>query len=455
MTAPKRNLTRPGYAAFQALPVRTYSLRVEAGPDAGQAISIAGAEPQRTLVGKSHVCALRLTDPEVSRRHAAFRVVDAGVEVVDLDSTNGTYVDGIRIGKAFVRGEESIRVGRTTLRLAPTGVRAGQAKEDRSAFGAVMGASDAMRRLYRLCDQLAAASISVIIEGETGTGKEELARALHAMGPRRDGPFVVLDCTALAPSLVESELFGHERGAFTGSTRTHIGVFERAHGGTLFIDEIGDLPLELQPKLLRAVERGELVRVGGRETIRVDARLLVATRRNLDQWVAEGRFRDDLYHRLAVARIELPPLRERRGDVRMLASHFWAGLGGDPRAVPKAALESWENEPWPGNVRELRNAVLRRYALGEPAGPESGEAESLSPSPGTAATRDADPYAAVLGLELPLADARQRVVEAFEARYIEQMLEQHHDDVDRAAAAAGIARRHFYRLRSKYAVGRR
>lgn len=179
------------------------------------------------------------------------------------------------------------------------------------SFGRLLGGSPAMRRLYPLCERLAGSTVPIVIEGETGTGKEQLAEALHEQSSRADKPFVILDCTTIAPNLIESELLGHEKGAFTGAMRTREGVFERANGGTLLIDEIGDLPLELQPKLLRAIERGVITRVGGSKPVVVDVRLLAATRRDLDREVQLGRFRDDLFHRIAVARVELPPLRER------------------------------------------------------------------------------------------------------------------------------------------------
>src|SRR5262245_60431404 len=187
-----------------------------------------------------------------------------------------------------------------------------------------------------------------------------MAEALHEQGPRASQPFVVFDCTAVPPNLVESELFGHERGAFTGAVTQRKGVFEQAHGGTLLIDEIGDLDLPLQPKLLRAIERGEIRRVGADRWIRVDVRVLAATRRDLAREVQAGRFRDDLFHRLAVGRIELPPLRHRRGDVPLLARQVWRELGGDARLLPAEILLKWEDYEWPGNVRELRNAVARQ-----------------------------------------------------------------------------------------------
>jgi DNA-binding NtrC family response regulator len=304
----------------------------------------------------------------------------------------------------------------------------------------MVGASAAMRRLYPLCERLAVSSVPVIIEGETGTGKEVLAESLHLRGSLSQGPFVVFDCTAVPPNLVESELFGHERGAFTGAVGSRKGVFEQADGGTLLIDEIGDLPLALQPKLLRAIERSEIRRVGGTRPIRVQVRVIAATRRDLDGAVREGQFRDDLFHRLAVARVELPPLRARLGDVRPLAQHFCRELGADLHTLGEELLRRWEEHAWPGNVRELRNAVSRHLALGE-----------LASHAGTKHARNEDFIERVLAMELPLGEARERVVEEFERRYVERMLAKSEGVVSHAAKASGVARRHFQRVRARRA----
>jgi transcriptional regulator with GAF, ATPase, and Fis domain len=301
-----------------------------------------------------------------------------------------------------------------------------------------VGASDEMRRLYPLCEKLANANVPVIIEGETGTGKEVLAESLHEQGPLSQQPFVVFDCTAVPPALVESELFGHVRGAFTGAVAARKGVFEQAEGGTLLIDEIGDLELALQPKLLRAIERSEIRRVGGDRAIRVHVRILAATRRDLDHEVQAGLFRDDLFHRLAVARIELPPLRERHGDVTVLAKYFCLELGADESELDRELLMRWEGYDWPGNVRELRNAVARHLALGDLA-PE-GTGSSRSP-------KVEDFIDPVLSMDLPIKEARDRVIAEFERRYLSRALAKHNGVVTHAAKASGIARRHFQRLR--------
>jgi DNA-binding NtrC family response regulator len=422
----------------------TFVITVVQGPDAGRTATVHDALPGPLLVGKSPVCDLRLSDPEVSRRHASLEVRDREVHLVDLQSKNRTFVNGVCVESAFLRGGETLTMGRSLLRieLASQGDGAAHAVSHESKFGSVVGASREMRRLYSLCAKVAASTIPVVIEGETGTGKEALAEALHDASPRANGPFVVFDCTAVPANLMESELFGHERGAFTGAIGRHVGVFEQAEGGTLLIDEIGDLDLSLQPKLLRAIERNEFRRVGGQAPIRVNARIMAATRRDLDREVQAGRFRDDLFHRLAVARIELPPLRARRGDVALLARRFWSEMGGDLRHLPPELLTRWEAHPWPGNVRELRNAVARHLALGDDATLALGKgAEAGAPStvPGHELER-------ILALELPIARAREMIVEVFERRYLERVLAQHGSNVTRAAAASGIARRHFYRL---------
>jgi DNA-binding NtrC family response regulator len=450
----------------------SYALEIIEGPDAGARFVIDESAPSRSLVGKSPACDLRLSDPQVSRRHAALEIAGRRLAITDLGSTNGTFVDGVAVGSAFLRGGEIVRLGGTAIRVDPARAASSPPLAPVARFGRTLGASPAMRKLYPLCQRLARADVPLVIEGETGTGKEQLAESLHDESPRRDKPFVVLDCTAIAPSLIESELFGHERGAFTGSVGARKGVFERAHEGTLLIDEIGDLPLELQPKLLRAIERSTITRVGGERPVHVDVRLLAATRRDLDQEVQKGRFRDDLFHRLAVARIELPPLRARRGDVALLARHFWVQLGGAPDALPADLLRRWEDWPWPGNVRELRNAVARRLALGDladeppeapasepPAAPRGAPEAPFSfppthpqaaPNPAhPPSPRAGDPIARILALDLPLAEAREKLLAEFEERYVDRVLAQHGGNVTRAAAAAGVARRHLQRLKAK------
>jgi two-component system response regulator HydG len=423
-----------------------FDVAVVEGPDAGARIAVEPLSPARVLVGKSEACGLRLTDPHVSRRHAALSVHGSELHLSDLRSTNGTLVGGLRVTEAFLRGGEIITVGGSRLSVARTGdVRDELTGPDR--FGPVLGASPQMRRLYPLLERLAQADVPVVIEGETGTGKEVVAEALHEQGPRARGPFVVFDCTAVAPNLMEAALFGHEKGAFTGAIGTRKGVFEEAHGGTLFIDEIGDLDLSLQPKLLRAIQRKEVRRVGGDRWVRVDVRVLAATRRDLDREVQTGRFREDLFYRLAVARVELPPLRERTGDIALLARVFWDRLAGRERPIPFELFEAWEDHAWPGNVRELENAVARRAALGELA-PPLGLAPASAAAPKPAGTR----VEVSLDPGKPLAVVREAAVAEIERRYVELLLAAHGGQSLEAAAKAGVTRRYLNMLRSRFGL---
>jgi DNA-binding NtrC family response regulator len=367
----------------------------------------------------------------------------AVVKLLDLDSTNGTFVNGVHVVQALLRGGEEITLGNTVLRLERAPSVAPRPGVARDGFGKLVGKSPAMQRIYPLLERLAQSAVPVVIEGETGTGKEMAAESLHAMGPRANGPYVVFDCTAVPPSLAEAELFGHERGAFTGAVGARPGVFEQAHGGTLLIDEIGDLELRLQPKLLRAIERGEIRRLGATKPTRVDVRLIAATRRELDQLVQSGRFRDDLFHRLAVARVELPPLSARAQDVELLTHHFFREFASGP--PPASLLARFRAQRWPGNVRELRNAVARHLALGELA-------DATAQDDSAAIAGDTDPaedfIARVLERHVPLPVARATVVSELERRYIQRVLAEHDGNVAKAAAASGIALRYFQLLRS-------
>jgi transcriptional regulator with GAF, ATPase, and Fis domain len=418
-------------------PRASFALTVIEGPAIGAKVVVEASQPSRVLVGSSEACALRIADPLVSRRHLALDLGEDGLRITDLDSTNGTFVDGVTLLDGYLRGGEIVRIGETALRVDRLDAVTMPALAGTASFGRVIGGSIEMRRLYPLCERLAQSNVPVVIEGETGTGKEALAEALHETGPRASGPYVVFDCTSVHGPLMESELFGHEKGAFTGAVATRKGVFELANGGTLLIDEIGDLDLALQPKLLRAVERGEIRRVGGDRPIKVDVRLLAATRRDLDQEVAAGRFREDLFHRLAVARIELPPLRKRRGDVALLARHYWDSLGGDANGPPVDLLRRWERESWPGNVRELRNTIARHIALGDLAPPQE------------SAPVATDVIDEVIRTGLPFVRAREKVVDEFQRRYLEHVLQEAGGDTAKAAAASGIARRYFNLLRAR------
>ncbi|MEO6418937.1 MAG: sigma 54-interacting transcriptional regulator [Polyangiaceae bacterium] len=427
-----------------SLPPQLKSVVVIEGPDAGKIFTLDPTTPSRILLGTSPVCNMRLTDPTVSRRHAAFEPVAQRYRLIDFASKNGTFIDGVSVVEAYVRGGEIVRCGSTAMRLEVEAAEEQAPLPSAMRFGRLMGASVAMRRLYPLCERLAASRVPVIIEGETGTGKEVLAESLHEVCGGT-GPFVVFDCTAVSPSLVEAELFGHERGAFTGAVGSRAGVFEEANGGTLLIDEIGDLELSLQAKLLRVIDRGELRRVGGHKSIHVNVRVLAATRRDLDKAVAASRFRDDLFHRLAVARIELPPLRERAGDVTLLARHFAADMGATRDALSSELLARFNDYSWPGNVRELRNAVARYIALGEDEVARQGQ-------PATSQARKTptkDWLEDIIDSQMPFPLARRRTLDEFERRYVERVLAAHDGNVSQAARASGLALRYFRLVKAR------
>jgi len=312
-------------------------------------------------------------------------------------------------------------------------------------FGSLVGASSAMRATFAMLERAAATDATVLIGGETGTGKEGAAESIHRAGARRDQPFLVVDCGAIPATLLDSELFGHEKGAFTGATVQRAGIFESADGGTVFLDEIGELPLELQPKLLRVLERREIRRVGGNEYRPVDVRIIAATHRDLRSEVAAGRFRADLYFRLAVMRVEMPALRTRPEDLPLLVDHFVADLGGDLAARARLSSPSMRalvaRCAWPGNVRELRNFVERNLVMNE------------MPSP----TSDAPARVAAIDVAVPFTDARRQALERFERDYLAQLLKAHGGVVADAARAAGIDRVYLYKLLRRHGVsfGRR
>ena len=352
-----------------ALAIRGFSLEVVAGPDTGRTVQV---EKRSALLGTHPSSDLVLTDPHVSRAHARIDVEETDYVLTDLGSTNGTRAGGVRIRQVCLEDGAVLELAESQVRfrlhhqpfqieLAPS-----------DFFEGLVGRSVAMRELFALLGRVAATDATVLLEGETGTGKELVARALHTRSPRAGKPFVVFDCGAVPPTLIESELFGHERGAFTGAVASRAGVFERAHGGTVLLDELGELLPELQPKLLRVLETGEVTRVGGEKPFRVDVRTIAATHRDLARQIAEGRFRADLYYRLVVIRLRIPPLRERREDIPFLAAHFVRELLGDTPAakMPGPALESifstLRHHDWPGNVRELRNVVQRAAILADP-----------------------------------------------------------------------------------------
>jgi DNA-binding NtrC family response regulator len=429
-------------ALRDAMPVRTFVALVREGPDAG-----ARWEGEQAAIGTAKDNDLVLGDETVSGYHVRLTALKNGIQVADFGSTNGTFCDAIRIDRGVVPPGTVLRVGRTRVELG-AGRPATVELHDADRMGELRGRTEAMRRLMRDLRRVAQSSVGVLLIGESGTGKELLARAVHDASPRAAGPFVTIDCGALTPTLVASELFGHEQGAFTGATRTKQGAFEHASGGTLFLDEIGELPAELQTTLLGALERRRFCRVGGRDEIDVDVRVVAATHRDLRAEVNTGAFRLDLYYRLAVITLEVPPLRERADDIPLLVEHFVREEGRqEPVAslFPPETMARLGRHRWPGNVRELRNYVLATLAMGEPL-PLREEPASRGGEPGWVAG-----LAALA--DLPYGEARQLLLKEFEAGYVRSMLERTGGNVARAAREAQLARSHFNELVRRHLRG--
>jgi DNA-binding NtrC family response regulator len=413
---------------------RELELVVIDGQDAGKSVRT-GAPVVR--IGTAAGCDLPLADPTVSRIHCELHGDRRGVGVTDLGSTNGTSVDGVQIKEARLHPGALLRLGATTIRVAFGDVPRELPLSSRGRFGGLLGSSVAMRHVYAVLERVAPTDATVLIQGETGTGKEVAARAIHDASERAKQRFVAVDCGAIAPGLIESELFGHQKGAFSGATDDRSGPFEQAEGGTLFLDEIGELPLALQSRLLRVLEMREVRRVGASDARAVDVRVVCATNRPLARAVNDGSFREDLYYRLAVVEVELPPLRARREDIPLLAAHFYERFTGARPKLPEDVVESLLGRSWSGNVRELRNFVERGAALGWGAAPGAGAARpDASRELLDSHVRD----------DLPLKEARALFVETFERAYARKLLRATNGSVTRAAERAGVDRRTFQRL---------
>jgi DNA-binding NtrC family response regulator len=408
------------------------------GPDAGTSHEV---HDGLLRVGTSKAADVQLTDRGVSRLHCSFTIENGHIRLRDLGSKNGTWVSGVRVYDAEVSTGARIKIGATTLELSSTSRRVKRAVwHGGDRFGRLHGSGPAMHRLFALLAKIAEAPGPALIRGESGTGKELVARALHDQSPRADGPFVIVDGGAICQTLATAELFGYEKGAFTGATMARAGAFERADGGTLFIDEVGDLPPETQPMLLRALAEGEVKRVGGSESRRVNVRVVAATHQPLEELVNAGAFREDLLHRLRVFEVRLPPLRHRPEDVAMLARRFLAELGDvDQQATERLerALAERAGYLWPGNVRELRAFVHRTHLLGEEAATQLGPPPSGLPS---------------VEVDLPMKEAKRHWVDAFERIYLARLLSETSNRVGEAAERAEMDRGYLGRLAIKHGL---
>ena len=403
---------------------------------------VARLEGGTLTIGAASSCDLVIPDESVSRRHVELELVPEGVLVRDLGSRNGTYYLGQRVERMIVSPGAMLTLGaaRIAIEVAPDAVGVGEPLH-LAGFRGMIGGSPAMQALFGKIARLDGSLVPVLLLGETGVGKELVARAIHEGSRVAEGPFVAINCGAIARELVTSMLFGHKRGAFTGATDARRGAFGTADGGTLLLDEIGELPLDVQPMLLRALEAGEITAVGEDMPRRISVRVIASTNRALADEVAAGRFREDLYYRLAAVTLVVPPLRERLEDVPALAEAF-ARQEGVP-GVPRELCDSLAHHPFPGNVRELRNLVRTYVALGEVSAPRS---STFPPSVD-------DTLAAAVRLDVPFLEQRDTLMDRFSALYVDRLLRETNGNQTAAAKLAGLDRTYFGRLLAK--LGRR
>jgi transcriptional regulator with GAF, ATPase, and Fis domain len=398
---------------------------------------------QRAVIGSAPNANVVVADPAVSKLHVDIEPRDDGIWLRDLGSRNGTFIEGILVREGCVPPGATIRVGSTEIRATRGAIATDVELWPDERFGDMLGRSTVMRELFAALARVAPTDSSVLVQGETGTGKELVARAIHGRSSRGGGPFVVVDCSALPESLLESELFGHARGAFTGAVAPREGAFEAAEGGTVFLDEIGEVPIAVQPKLLRVLEARTVRRLGEIEHRPVDVRFIAATHRNLRAMVNAGAFRDDLYFRLSVLPIVVPPLRERVEDIPLLAQAFLARTGAAwPADTPVGDLMQ---RPWLGNVRELRSFVERALVFG-------GKRAMTMAASDEAARPAGAPSGLGVSIEQPLKEAREAWMDRFERQYVELLLERHGRNVAAAAQAAEVHRTYLYRLIVKHGL---
>jgi transcriptional regulator with GAF, ATPase, and Fis domain len=420
---------------------KAYRLEVLHGPNA----------PARRLIdvpefriGKASGNHLMLTDPAVSRFHCVIEYTPRGLLLRDLGSTNGTQVGNCWIERAYLRQQVPIQIGRTTLQVVAAETSRAPALPEPQRELPLLGVSGAVERLLAALASVDKSGVTVLLEGETGTGKSLLAETIHQSGPRQQGPFVVVDCGAIAPSLIESELFGHERGAFTGAIDRRVGAFEAASGGTIFLDEVGELPLGMQPKLLRALEERTVKPVGSTRSLRVDVQVVAATNRDLREAVARGDFRPDLYYRLDALRLQLPPLRERLQDLPPLIEKFARRVRPDidPAFLDTLTRTLATRQEWPGNIRELRNAVEKAILLGEI--PSQATVPLSVPS--------LNPAGAATGFDATVSfrDAKDRAMAEWERVFLRSLVDHARGNLSLAARLVQMDRGHLRSLLRRY-----
>lgn len=456
MKTPSQTFVVPAKATEHTLIKKKATILILSGPQQGKEIII---ESTPFSIGSSDSCDLQLQDTAVSRKHCIINSDGHTFSIQDTNSTNGSFLCELRIMHAYLTPGSELRLGNTRLLFSPALELADIPLSQNNHFGSAIGASDAMRRIFYLAESYAPTDATIMLTGETGTGKEIFAEEIHKHSKRANKPFVVIDCTSISRDIVESELFGHIKGAFTGATSDRPGAFESADGGTVFLDEIGELPQELQPKLLRVLEKREIKRVGSNEVRKIDVRIICATNRNIQKEINDGNFREDLYYRLSVVNIELPPLREHKEDIPLLAETFMNRLHNanahDEIQDFDNAMKALMRYDWPGNIRELRNLVDRAYYnIQKPVDIlkcQQGDI-FLKQTSNAQKSNEENSSSNSVDTTKPFKDEKNRLIDDFERQYIKELLARNNGNVSKSAREADIERAYLQRLIKKYGL---
>ena len=409
------------------------------GPDRGESVALKPGNP--IVFGSSSECDMPLSDKTVSRKHLMAVFENNEVLLKDQNSTNGTYIHGSKFNEISIGYGAEFKLGRTVFKFLPDEEIVDPEPSNKTHFGQMLGGDTIMRQLFKLMNDVAQTNATVLIEGETGTGKELIAEEIHNHSPRKDGPFIVFDCGSVPRELIESMLFGHVKGSFTGAINDRDGAFAEAHGGTIFLDEIGEMALDLQPSLLRVLDKRAVRKVGSNAYNGIDVRVVAATNRDLRAEVQQKQFREDLYYRLAVIRLSVPALRERGSDIELLSNAFiekFTPQGKELKVAPED-LASLKRHNWPGNVRELRNAIERACLLA------NGDFININDAFGDDTNAGMN-----IRKDLPFKEAKGQLVEVFEKEYIEDLISRHSNNLSAASREAQIDRKHLRDLIKKY-----
>lgn len=438
----------------EVVSLRKCQLVVTEGPNRGKKLPL---NKSLTKIGKRETNDFVLTDKTVSRNHIEIEYAADSFLLRDLGSTNGTYLNGSKMKEAYLSPGDIIKIGGTLIEFVAYDEKIKIEPSEHDHFGKMYGKSRKMRQIFSILEKISPTQASVIVEGETGTGKDLVAQAIHEHSFRKDKDFIVFDCSAVAPNLIESELFGHERGSFTGAVKARRGAFEAANGGTIFLDEIGELTSELQPKLLRALEQREVKRVGSNESVKIDVRVICATNRNLRNEIEAGRFREDLYYRLSVVKVNIPPLRDRTEDIQIIIDRFLTTGSFNKKEdgtqkvtkIDDDALKLLARYAWPGNVRELSNVIERAVSFVEGNVINKAHLDFIFAEMIHGEERT---ERMAVDSDIPFKDAKQRIVESFEKEYLIDLLQKNNHNLSKAAREAEIDRKHLRNLLKKYGI---